>query len=206
MQPQRSLRSMLNVHHPTIFNRLWVPQTVQHLRDQRLIHIAAVSHTKNNKAILPLRRRLIPPACILTVLHLCLLRLKVLHNDCRRIHLSHRLYRHLHHQFLQAPEAMHLLVLLPAQLLILVVHRLVHKAMAEITGTRWQPSTTHCSKPVKDRASEVGEGVVWRMGLQCQILVHQHQLLGQPTVPDPKCRCRHRKIKVDLICFPVAAI
>jgi hypothetical protein len=131
----RSLMLLRNAHLPTMFNHRWVLQTVQHPLDQRPIHILAVSHSKNNKPSLPLQRRLIPPGYILTVLHLSLHRLKVLHKECLHTLLSNRLYKHLHRQLLQALEVMHRQVLLLVQLLIVVVPHLVHKEMAETTGT-----------------------------------------------------------------------
>jgi hypothetical protein len=139
MRLLRSLMLSRNAHLPTTFNHLWVLQTAQHPPDQRPIHILVVSHSKNNKPSLPLQRRLIPPGYILTVLLLSPHRLKVLHKDCLHTLQSSRLCKHLHQQLLQALEAMLHQVLLRVQLLILVVPHLVHKEMAETTGTLWQP-------------------------------------------------------------------
>jgi hypothetical protein len=130
-----SLMLLRNVHPPTMFNHLWVLQIVQHPLDQRPIHILTDNRSKNNKPSLPLQPRLIPPAYILIVLHLSLHRPKVLHKECLHTLLSNRLYKHLHQQFLQALEVMHRQVRLLVQLLMLVVHHLVHKEMAETTGT-----------------------------------------------------------------------
>ena len=177
-----SLKVFHNVHHRTMFSWQWVLQTVQHPPDQRPVHILVVNHsTSSNPLPIPIPPQ-IPPAFTLIVWHLYLPRLKVLHIEYRHILLSHHLRKHLLHLFLQAQGAMHLQEPLPGQLLLLVVHPLVHKAMAETTDTHWRLSTTLSSKQVKDKALEVEEEIVCQTGLQCLILVHRLQRLAQGKV------------------------
>lgn len=194
-----SLNLFRSIHHPTMSNRQWVPLTVQHPLDQPPGHIPAVNHFQSSKPLLTLIHPLIPPAFTPTVWRLYLPRLKVLHIEHNRIPLNPRLRKHLLHLFLQALGAVHLQEPLPGQLPLFVVRPLVHKAMAETTGTLWRLSTILSSKQVKDKTSEVEGEVVCQTGLQCLIPDHQLRQLAQAKVQGLKPRFHHCKTKVELI-------
>ncbi len=130
-----SLNLFRSVHHLAMSSHQWVLQTVQHLLDQRPVYILGVNRFKSSKPTLTLIHLLILPVFTLTVWHLCLPRLKLLHIEIRHIPPSHRLHKHLLYLFLRALGAMHLQELLPGQLPLLALHPLVHKAMAETIGT-----------------------------------------------------------------------
>ena len=177
-----NLNLFRSIHHPTMSNRQWVPQTVQRPLDQHPVHIPEVNHFKSSNPLLTLIHPLIPLAFTPTVWRLYLPRLKVLHIEHNHIPLSHRLRKHLLHLFLQDLRAMHLQEPLPGQLPLFVVRPLVHRAMAETTGTHWRLSTILSSKQVKDKTLEVEEEVVCQTGLQCLIPDRRPRQLAQAKV------------------------
>jgi hypothetical protein len=130
-----SLKSLRSVYLPTICSHPWVLQIVR-LLELPLDLTLAAKPSRNSRAI---QRQALPRTSLaftLTVLHSSLHRLTVHHNDCRHIHLSHRLRRRLQHLFLLALGATLRLVLLQARLRLLVAHPLVHKAMVGTIDTR----------------------------------------------------------------------
>lgn len=124
----RSLRARRNFRRPTMCNLLWVLQTVQHPLGRLLAHMFEINRSRNQCL-------LTPRAYIRTGSRLCLHRLKVLRNECNIIHLNPCLCKPLRRRHLPVLEATHRQVRPLVQPLIIVVHRLAHRAIVEITET-----------------------------------------------------------------------